>query len=209
MRNTKQLQPPSQVNVFIQGGVSMAGKRMIKDDISRSAKIAKLSPKALALFCLLIPHFDSYGKMQAHPFTIKGTVCPLIDWLPVEEIEQLLQEISEHTNVKYFQHTDGLYYLHSLNWANHQTLRKDRLGADKLPDCSGSIPEQLRPEVEVQVEIEVEGKRKGQKEADIKGGSVKGETTLPHDDILEAQRRLEKKRKERKNLVESGASHFL
>lgn len=123
-----------------------AAGRMINQDISLSTRVASLSPEALALFCLMIPHFNSHGKMMANPHVIKGTVCPLIDWLTVERVEASLLEISTKTNVKWWRDERGLYYLHSLNWKDHQSLREDRLGPDHLPDYpgeNGTIPGQL------------------------------------------------------------------
>jgi hypothetical protein len=111
-----------------------------------SAKIAQLSPEAMALFCLLIPHFNSHGKMLADPHAIKGTVCPLIIWMTVEKIKECLVEISSKTNVRWWRDEKGLHYLQSLSWGDHQTLRKDRLGSDHLPDYPGdksTNPDQL------------------------------------------------------------------
>ena len=138
-----------------------AAGRMIRADISTSAKVAELSPEAFGLFCLLIPHFNAHGKMQAVNYTIKGAVCPLIDWLPPERIEPLLEEISKHTNVKYWKDAKGIAYLQSLNWDEHQELRKDRTGVDRLPNHpelinSGSSPGVVPPEGEVKGEGEVE-----------------------------------------------------
>jgi hypothetical protein len=148
---------------------------MINTDISLSAKVASLSPEAMGLFCLLIPHLNAHGKMLADPHGIKGVVCPLVPWLDVSKIKQCLAEISEKTNLKWWRDDRGLYYLHSLNWHEHQKLRQDRLGPDRLPeypgkdddmppsseplrDRSGSSPGQLPPEVEVE-EKEEEGKK--------------------------------------------------
>lgn len=142
--------------------------RMIRVDISTSEKIAKLSPKALALFCLLIPHFNAHGKMPAGAGHIKDIVCPLIDWLPEKSIPSLLKEISLHTSVKYFKDEKGLWYLHSLSWSEHQELRPGRMGPDRLPNYSGSTPGLLQgtpgllpPEVQGKVEGKVEGKVQG------------------------------------------------
>ncbi len=117
-------------------GKSASG-RMINQDIGLSTKVAHLSPEALALFCLLIPHFNSHGKMLANPYVIKGNVCPLVEWLTVEVIETCLAEISSRTNVKWWRDERGLFYLHSLNWKDHQTLREDRMGPDHLPNFPG------------------------------------------------------------------------
>jgi hypothetical protein len=110
---------------------------MINQDIALSSKVASLSPEALSLFCLIIPHLNSHGKMLANPHTIKGTVCPLIEWLTAEKVEVCLAEISSRTNVKWWEDERGLYYLQSLNWKEHQSLREDRLGPDHLPDYPG------------------------------------------------------------------------
>ncbi len=107
--------------------------RMISKDISNSQKIARLGPKALSLFCLLIPHFNPHGKMNGNPHFIKGEVCPLIDWLTIETIQECLKEISQKTNVKWWSNGKGIYCLQSLSWGEHQKLRKDRLGTDYLP----------------------------------------------------------------------------
>jgi hypothetical protein len=123
-------------------GITAPG-RMINADISRSRKIASLSPKAMSLFCLLIPHFNAHGKMLANVHLIKGLICPYIEWLPVDEIEALLMEISDKTNVKYWTDDSG-EYLQSLNWIEHQQLRADRLGKDYLPDCPDELPDYSR-----------------------------------------------------------------
>jgi hypothetical protein len=114
-----------------------ASGRMINQDIALSSKVASLSPEALALFCLLIPHYNPHGKMLANPYSIKGSVCPLVEWLTVEKVEKCLVEISEKTNVKWWCDDRGLFYLHSLTWKEHQNLREDRLGPDHLPDYPG------------------------------------------------------------------------
>jgi hypothetical protein len=132
--------------------------RMINQNISLSTKVASLSPESLALFCLLIPHFDAHGKMLANPHLIKGLVCPLVEWLNINKIEKCLKEVNDKTNVKFWKDANGIHYLHSLNWKDHQELREDRLGPDRLPDYSGTTPGL----VPLEVEVEVEGKGKGE-----------------------------------------------
>ncbi len=140
--------------------MAKANARMITIEISKSKKLADLSPDALNLFCFLIPHFDSHGKMNGDPYFIKGEVCPRIARFTITKIEKHLTEISTKTNVKWFD-LDGLKYIHSLNFTEHQPgLRSDRMGKDSLPsymqDNSGSSPGVVRPEEEVEVEQEVE-----------------------------------------------------
>ena len=145
--------------------------RMIDQNISKSKKVAKLSPKSLALFALLIPHFNAHGKMNGELHYIKGQICPLINWLPIKDIKKCLTEISQETNVKWFTHK-GLHYLQSLNWKEHQSGLR-RLGPDLLPDWSRSGPGALPPEVEVELEVEVD------KEVEVEDLNICGLKTEP------------------------------
>ena len=128
--------------------MSKADGRMINKKISRSKGFASLSPEAAVLFTMLIPHYNTWGKMNGDPGYIKGEICPRVPYLTYENVSELLQEITEKTSVKWFQH-DGLYYLHSLHFLNeHQNLRRERMGEDSLPswpEYSGSTPGVLRP----------------------------------------------------------------
>lgn len=120
----------------------MAG-RIVNDNINRSKSVGLLSPKALALFCLLIPRYNVYGKMNGDPGYIKSEICPRVEWLTIKAIRAALTEISEKTDVKWFEH-DGLHYLHALKFADHNpNIRKDRAGPDRLPDYSGTDPGQV------------------------------------------------------------------
>jgi hypothetical protein len=142
--------------------------RMITKDISDSKRFALLSPQAGILFCMLIPHYDSHGKMNGGPGYIKEEVCPRIPYLTIKNIPIYLKEISKKTNVKWFEH-DGRYWIHSTKFlSDHQNLNLERLGVDKLPSYSGVSQELVIPEVEVEVEDEVHeqpkapaGKRRG------------------------------------------------
>lgn len=111
--------------------------RLIHPEISLSGKIAKLSPEALALFCLIIPHLSSHGKMIGQPFVVKGQVAPLIPWMDIQTIVKCLREIDESTNVKWYR-SGKLLWLHSVNWEEHQKLR--RAGHDAMPDYPGDGP---------------------------------------------------------------------
>jgi uncharacterized phage protein (TIGR02220 family) len=137
---------------------------MINKNISDSNGFASLSCEAAVLFTMMIPHFNSHGKMNGGPGYIKDEICPLIPYLTYKNIKSLLMEISEKTNVKYFEF-EGRWWIHSINFlSDHQTLNPSRLGEDLLPSYSRVSPELVPPEVEVEVEVkgkgEVEGKEK-------------------------------------------------
>ena len=140
---------------------------MIRKRISESKNFAKLSPKAAALFTMLIPHFNAHGKMNGGPGFVKDEVCPLIKWMTTRTIPRLLREISQKTNVKWFK-VGGRWWLHSLNFhSKHQKLKTDRLGDDEMPsyprlvqDKSGTTPGGApREGEEKEVEDGIKGRR--------------------------------------------------
>jgi len=143
--------------------------RMIRADVANSKKVASLSPKACALFFLILPHFNAHGKQNGDPHYVKGQTCKLVPWMTIPEIKRCLREISEKTNVKWFQVND-VYYLHSINFQEHQSLETTKKGLDTMPSWGGGkervadqSPTSRGPvahEVEVEVEVEVEDKEK-------------------------------------------------
>jgi len=135
---------------------------MIRRDISKSLKFSSLSKDSQVLFCLLIPHFNSYGKMNGEPSFVKGECVPLLHYLTIPKIKRCLREITLKTSVKWFK-KDDLFYLQATSWKDHQDIRGDRLGHDELPvypgvvqDNSSTSPGQLPPEVKAQAQVEVE-----------------------------------------------------
>jgi len=132
--------------------------RMLNRDISDSKGFASLSPEAAVLFCMMIPHFNSHGKMNGDSGYVRAVVCPRIPYLTIEKVESSLLEINKHTNVRWFCH-DGRYWIHSTKFlSEHQHLNPEKLGEDVLPDFvqnkSGLSSALVAPEVEVEVEVE-------------------------------------------------------
>ena len=60
--------------------------RMINKAISNSHKFAALSAPSAVLFCMMIPHLNSHGKMNGGTGYIKDEVCPLISYLSLTNI---------------------------------------------------------------------------------------------------------------------------
>jgi len=134
--------------------------RMINKDISNSKRFASLSSEAAVLFTMLIPHYNSHGKMNGGPGYIKDEICPFVEYLNSDTIPILLLEISDKTNVKWFE-SDGRYWIHSIKFlSDHQDLDPKRLGKDNLPDFSETSQRIVIPEVEVKEKIKEKGKKK-------------------------------------------------
>lgn len=113
----------------------VADGRMINRAIADSDKFAALTPEAAVLFALLIPWFNSHGKLNGGPGHIKDEICPKIPYLTYENIPALLTEISGKTNVKWFM-SGGRHWIHALKFnSEHQRLEK-KLGIDRLPSYS-------------------------------------------------------------------------
>lgn len=152
---------------------------MIRKDISNSDRFAALSPKAAVLFCMLIPHLNSHGKMNGGIGYVKDEICPFVPYLSSKSMPVLLREISEKTNVKWFEFEDR-YWIHSLNFnAQHQNIR--RLGIDRLPGYSGTSPGVVQDKskntpTEVEGKGEVEQQRKGKGNGETPNGSP----PIPH-----------------------------
>jgi len=130
--------------------------RMITKDISSSEGFASLSKDAAVLFCMLIPHFNSHGKMIGDSGYVKSVVCPHVEYLNRRKIVRCLEEIDKKTHVKLV-FAKKQVFIHAVNFlSDHQALDLTRLGEDLLPSYSGPSPDVCVPEVEVEVKEEVE-----------------------------------------------------
>jgi hypothetical protein len=137
--------------------------RMINKSISDSRGFASLTPESAVLFCMILPHLNSHGKMNGGPGFIKDEVCPRLSYITEKNIKNCLQEINAKTNIKWFEH-EGRLWIHSVSFLEkHQALPMDKLGKDSLPSYSRVSPELLHHEVEVEVKEEVEVEERGDK----------------------------------------------
>ena len=117
--------------------------RMIRKKIADSDDFSSISPPAAVLFCMIIPQLNAHGKLQGGPAFIKEIVCPKITYLTIENIPEYMKEISDNTDVKWFQH-DKRFWIHALHFTDHQNLNPQRIGKDTLPDYSGVSQELVK-----------------------------------------------------------------
>src|SRR3990167_1517574 len=106
---------------------------MIRKSISRSSSFSCLSIRSQVIFCMIIPHQNTFGKLNGELHFIKGEVCPKIKWATIRSIEKCLKEITKKTSMKWFKF-QGLNYIHSLDFFDHNEVRDDRKGKDDMPD---------------------------------------------------------------------------
>lgn len=150
--------------------------RMLSKDISRSEKFTALSKESQILFVMIIPHLNSFGKLNGNAEFIKGEVCPLIEWLDIATIKKCLNEISEKTSLKWFAQ-GRMNYLHFLSWEKHQKLEPSKLGTDDLPSYpQGPAVEEKsttsRELVSYEVKDQVKGEVKEEGKDQVKGQNL-------------------------------------
>jgi hypothetical protein len=107
--------------------------RMLRRSIATDRGVARLTAEQTAIFCMILPHLDSYGKLIGEPAYIKEVALPFASWATLEVIESALKAINKLTSVKLFRHRDGRRYLHAVQFERHQQLEKNKRGMDLLP----------------------------------------------------------------------------
>lgn len=121
--------------------------RIIKESICRSDSVNALSWFEEVLFYRLIVNCDDYGRFDARPAIIKGSLFPL-KTVTNKQIENALNKLST-VGIVYLYEVDGKPYLQFVTWGKHQRIRnvKEKYPApnDKLPQVAASCRE-LRPE---------------------------------------------------------------
>lgn len=104
--------------------------RMLNKKISRSEKVAKLSPQAALLFSWCIPQLDSEGRIYADAVSLKGTIVPYLEYMTIEVVGSCAQEICAaglamvYGNGKYMQF---------LGFASNQRIDKTKEAPSEIP----------------------------------------------------------------------------
>lgn len=99
--------------------------RIIKDSICGSEKINSLSDFQFRLWVGLITYVDDYGRGDARPAMIKGSVFPLRERVTVKDIESALHALAGAGCVCLY-NVGGKPYLYFPNWEQHQRIQTKR-----------------------------------------------------------------------------------
>lgn len=151
--------------------------RMIRQGISDSNDFSSLSPESAVLFCMVLPHLNSHGKLQGGPAFIKEIVCPKVKYLTIENISSLLAEISAKTDMKWFSF-DSRHWIHATHFTEHQKLDVKKIGKDLLPTYSRLTPDLLSDKVKDKDKVEVKEEAKGSPEPQPVDNSQKEKPAL-------------------------------
>ena len=99
--------------------------RIIKDSICGSEKLNSLSDFQFRLWVGLITYVDDYGRGDARPAMIKGSVFPLRERVTVKDIESALHALAGAGCVCLY-NVGGKPYLYFPNWEQHQRIQTKR-----------------------------------------------------------------------------------
>lgn len=83
--------------------------RILNRSISRSIRVANLSPESALLFTWSIPHLDREGKIYADIPSVKGLIVPHLAYMTEEVIGRCLKEIHDAGLAMIY--GDGLFML--------------------------------------------------------------------------------------------------
>lgn len=116
------------------------GNRLIKDSIQRSEKINELTDFQFRLWVHLITYVDDYGRGDARPAIVRGTIFPLRERMTNRDIEKGLADLAGAGCVGLYE-VDGKPYLYFPNWEEHQRVRT------KVSKCPAPVEVDNPPQI--------------------------------------------------------------
>lgn len=182
----------------------MADGRMLKKQISRSKKLARLkTDSARMLYTWIIPHLDIEGRLEADPHIVKGEVVPRLETFTPENIQEYLEDMAAEELIILYHH-EGDQFLQLVKFEDHQSLRKDKEAASRIPapsqDISAHTPVQL-PEDSGTTPDEAkqrEEKLREEKQRELPDSSGRKAALLPKDKKKDRSALPSKKSKDEK-----------
>jgi hypothetical protein len=109
--------------------------RVIRAEINTSQSLSRVSIGADLCFRALIVYVDDYGRCDARPQVLKGSLFPLRDDVGPAEIEGWVQELEGEGCVQAYE-TNGRQYLSLTGWEKHRGDTK-RAARSKFPAPPG------------------------------------------------------------------------
>lgn len=99
--------------------------RIIKESICGSEKLNSLTDFQFRLWVGLVTYVDDFGRGDARPAMIKGSIFPLRDRVTVKDIQTALLALAGAGCVSLYE-VDGKPYLYFPNWERHQRIQTKR-----------------------------------------------------------------------------------
>ena len=127
----------------------MSGKaesRLIYNSISTSERVSSLGIKGALIYTWLIPHCDSQGRLQGKPKVVKHLVCPIIDDITVEDVEESLSDMATQDLVILYKDDSGRPLVQIKDWWEWQTGLKYKAPSHYQPPSNWKDKETPRDE---------------------------------------------------------------
>lgn len=118
----------------------MARGRMISSTLGGSRKFSRLtSNDARLIYCLLLPHTDAYGRVEADPDYVKGTVLSRVP-IDMYAVQDALTEMHEVGLIELYE-VDDFQYAQFTDFEEHNRTYPDREAQTTIPGPDGIVPQ--------------------------------------------------------------------
>lgn len=118
----------------------MARGRMLSSSLGGSRKFSRLtSNDARLIYCLLIAHTDAYGRVEADPDYVKGTVLSRVP-VTSDEVQAALEEMRDVGLIDLYL-VDNFQYAEIVGFTDHNRTYPSREAQTTIPAPDGNVPE--------------------------------------------------------------------
>lgn len=172
----------------------MARGRMLSSSLGGSRKFSRLTNNDHRLiYCLLLPHADAYGRVEADADYVKGTVLSRVPVDP-ETVDAALEEMAEVGLINLYE-VDGFWYAEFVDFNEHNRTYPEREAQTSIPGPDGNVP-QRPPRNDQDTPSQTQTTPKATRKRD--SGATKSRPTT--DNVTRNKKRKEKvKRKEKEH----------
>ncbi len=114
------------------------GNRIMKESITTSEKLAKLSHFEFSLWVGLVTQADDYGCGDARAAIVRNFVFPLLEDVTVKDVEQAIKRLEKVGCIRIYK-AEGMPYFWFPNWLEHQRLRNHKPKFPQPPELEAVI----------------------------------------------------------------------
>lgn len=114
------------------------GNRILKESITTSEKLAKLSHLEFRLWVGLITQADDYGCGDARPSIVRNFVFPLLEDVTAKDVERAMKRLEKVGCIRIYR-VEGKPYFWFPNWLEHQRLRNHKPRYPQPPELEEAI----------------------------------------------------------------------
>lgn len=114
------------------------GNRILKESITTSEKLAKLSHFEFRLWVGLVTQADDYGCGDARASIVRNFVFPLQEDVTTKDVERAMKRLEKVGCIRVYR-VEGKPYFWFPNWLEHQRLRNHKPKFPQPPELEAVI----------------------------------------------------------------------